>query len=82
MMLESAEHALRLVQSGMRVFLGSGAAAPTTLIDALCDAAPSLTNVEICQLLTLGRDPTTEPAHANHFRHNAFFIGESTRSGW
>jgi acetyl-CoA hydrolase len=68
-----------LVDSGARVLLGSGAAAPLGLLGALCERARGLENVEVCQLLTLGDAPYVSPSLAGHIRHNAFFIGSNTR---
>lgn len=76
----SAEEAIAAIGDGMRVLVGSGAAAPATLINALCAYAPRLRAVEICQLLTLGEAPYVDPAFEGHIRHNAFFIGANTRA--
>ena len=54
MRVDSAQCALMELNSGMRVLVGSGAAAPFSLMDALCERALSLSGVEVCQLLTLG----------------------------
>ena len=68
------------IGDGMRVLVGSGAAAPLRLIDALCAYAPKVRGVEVCQLLTLGPAPYVDKAFAGHIRHNAFFIGPNTRA--
>ena len=75
----SAENAVSLIESGIRVVVGSGAAAPLGLIAAFCDRARRLRDVEVCQLLTLGDAPYAAPEFAGHVRHNAFFIGPNTR---
>ncbi len=75
----TADAAVSVVADGMRVLVGSGAAAPVTLIAAFCTRALGLRNVEACQLLTLGDAPYASPAFAGHVRHNAFFIGPNTR---
>ena len=76
---ERAEEAITAIGDGMRVLVGSGAAAPLSLIDALCAYAPKVRGVEVCQLLTLGPAPYVAKAFAGHIRHNAFFIGPNTR---
>jgi acetyl-CoA hydrolase len=63
----------------MRVLVGSGAAAPLSLITSFCNRARGLRNLEVCQLLTLGEAPYVAPAFADHVRHNAFFIGPNAR---
>jgi acetyl-CoA hydrolase len=80
MIESSAEDALALLRDGMRVLIGSGAAAPIGLLRAFCARARELSAVEVCQLLTLGDAPYTAPELAGHVRHNAFFIGANTRS--
>ncbi len=81
----SAEEAVRGIRSGWRVLVGSGAAEPQTLVRALTARAPSLFDVEVVHLLTLGTADYVAEEHAGHFRHNAFFIGanvrEAVRSG-
>ncbi|MCL2724198.1 MAG: 4-hydroxybutyrate CoA-transferase [Polyangiaceae bacterium] len=67
------------MQSGMRVFIGSGAAAPIDLIEAFCARALSLHDVEACQIITLGGAPYTAREFSGHVRHNAFFIGSNAR---
>ena len=74
------QEAVMVVESGARVLIGSGAASPLGLLGALCERARSLTNVEVCQILTLGDAPYTAPDLAPHIRHNAFFIGNNTRT--
>lgn len=77
---QAAEKAVSAIGDGMRVLIGSGAAAPAALIEALCQYAPNVKDVEICQLLTLGDAPYVAPEMHAHLRHNAFFIGANTRA--
>jgi 4-hydroxybutyrate CoA-transferase len=77
---EAAREAVSVIGDGMRVLIGSGAAAPAALIDALCEHATSVKDVEICQLLTLGDAPYVDEKMHAHLRHNAFFIGANTRA--
>ncbi len=73
------EEAILAVRDGLRVFIGSGAAAPLGLLDAFTARARQYTNVEVCQLLTLGPAPYVAPELSGHVRHNAFFVGANTR---
>jgi len=79
MTILAAHQAMGMIRDGMRVFLGSGAATPTELIAALCEVAPGLKDVELCQLLALGPAPTAAPEFDGHLRHHAFFIGDNVR---
>lgn len=74
----SAEAAVAKVRAGNRVFIGSGAGEPQTLVDAL-SAREDLTDTEIVHLLTLGVATYTEPRFGSRFRHNAYFIGPNVR---
>lgn len=75
----SPEDALRHVRSGMRVFIGSGCAAPQSLVAALGRRGPDVYDVEIIHILTFGDAPYTNHELAGSFRHNAFFIGPNVR---
>ncbi len=77
--IRTAAEAIRVVEPGHRVFVGSGAAVPRALILALADRAPELRNTELLHLLTLGLDPTTEEAFEGSVRHSNFFIGANAR---
>jgi len=78
--LQSAEEALRAVQSDMRVYIQPGCAEPETLVEALLKRASFVRNVEVVHLLTLGCADYVAPEMAGHFRHNAFFIGGNVRA--
>lgn len=75
----SADDALEVVKSGMRVFVHGAAATPTVLIEALVRRAPAVENVEITHLHTHGEATYTKPEYAGHFRLNALFMGANVR---
>jgi len=75
----TAPEALRVVESGMRVYIHPGCAEPEVLVEALIGRAPFVRDVEIVHLLTLGRADYVAPEMAGHFRHNAMFIGGNVR---
>jgi 4-hydroxybutyrate CoA-transferase len=77
--LQTAEEALRAVQSDMRVYIQPGCAEPETLVEALLKRAPFVHNVEVVHLLTLGCADYVAPEMQGHFRHNAIFIGGNVR---
>ena len=77
--LNTADDALRCVQSGMRVYIQPGCAEPETLVEALLKRAPFVHDVEVVHMLTLGNADYVKPEMAGHFRHNAMFIGRNVR---
>ncbi|MDA0379247.1 MAG: GNAT family N-acetyltransferase [Bacteroidetes bacterium] len=74
-----AQTALSYLKSGRRVFIGSGAAEPQSLVRALV-SNESAQDIEICHIMTLGTAPYSDPGCSPRFRHNAFFIGHNVRS--
>ncbi len=77
--LTSASEAVAEIRSGERVFIGSGAAEPERLVEAMTARASELRNVDIYSILTLGSAPYVAPQYAASFRHVAFFIGPNVR---
>lgn len=75
----SADAALKHLRSGMRVFIGSGCAAPQKLVEALGKRGQEVFDVEIVHILTFGAAPYAKRELLEHFRHNAFFIGPNVR---
>ena len=76
----SVEEAVNVVQSGQRIYIGGGCAAPNNLIDALVNRYKELNDVEITHLLTVGKADYTKPEMAGHFRLNALFVGHNVRA--
>lgn len=77
--IQTADEALRLVQSGMRVYIQPGCAEPEALVQALMRRGPEVRDVEIVHMMTMGCAPYVAPEMAGHFRHNAMFIGPNVR---
>lgn len=74
-----AKDAVRLIGRGKHIFVGSGAAEPVTLVEALVAEADHFADNNIVHLLTLGPAPYVAPRYESNFRHNAFFIGTNVR---
>lgn len=74
----TAQQAVRQIHIGDRVFIGSCAGTPLTLVEALT-RRKDLRDTEIVHILTLGDAPYTDPRLGDRFRHNAFFIGANVR---
>ena len=77
--VQSADEALRRIESNMRVYIQPGCAEPETLVEALIRRAPYVHDVEIVHMLTMGCAPYVAPEMEGHFRHNAMFIGGNVR---
>ena len=75
----SAEESLAPLRSGMRVFIGSGCAAPQTLVAALAKRGRDLFDIEVIHILTFGLAEYASRDLLANFRHNAFFIGPNVR---
>ncbi len=78
-MIKTPKRALSKLQSGHRVFLGTGCGEPTVLVEAMTKIAGNLADVEIVELLTKGNAPYADKKFANCFKVNAFFIGHNVR---
>lgn len=66
----TAEDAVLLVRLGRRILIGSGAAEPVSLVDALV-RRNDLSDNEIVHLLTLGPATYVKPEFRDRFRHTA-----------
>jgi len=75
-----AEEALKLIKSGMRVFVQGQAATPTVLLDALAARANELKDVETVHIHLEGDAPHAKPEVAHAFRPNALFVGANMRA--
>ena len=75
----TAEEAVKVVESGDRVWFEEGCGTPKPLIDALVKRAPELRDVELCHMLTFGEAAYTRPEYEGHFRHNGLFLGGNVR---
>jgi len=75
----TADKAVKLINSGDRVFVHSVAAAPQPLIDAMTNRAPELENIEVIHLHTEGDAPYVKPEYSDTFSTNALFVGANVR---
>ncbi len=78
-MIKTPKRALSQLQSGHRVFLGTGCGEPTVLVEAMTKIAGNLADVEIVELLTKGNAPYADKKFASCFKVNSFFIGHNVR---
>ncbi len=73
------DEAVKVIQSGQRVFLTGNTSIPQNLMAALVRRAPELQNVEVCHALTMGSADYVAPEMAGHLRVNTMFIGGNVR---
>src|SRR3990172_2065974 len=76
----TAEQAVKDIQSGQRVFLTGNCSVPQHLLQALVARAPSLQDVEIVNVLTIGKAPHADPAMAGHLKITPLFISDNVRA--
>ena len=73
------QEAVRAIKSGDRIFLTGNVSVPQKVLAALVDYAPHLTDVEICQALTVGSADYVSPEMEGHLRVNSIFISANIR---
>ena len=73
------DEAVSGIRSGDRVYIGSGAAEPDSLVEALTARAPALRDVRLLHALTFGPARYAAPEHAASFRVTTFFISPNVR---
>ncbi|XXY52735.1 GNAT family N-acetyltransferase [Sorangium sp. So ce269] len=77
--ITTAEKAIRAIPRGRRILVGSGAAEPSDLVNAMVEAGDHLADNEVVHLMTEGPAPYVRPGLERRFRHTAFFIGQNVR---
>lgn len=75
----TAEKALRVLKRGHRIFIGSGCGEPQHLVRALERVIPDLADLEILQILSIGRTRYTEPSFFDKCRLKSFFVATGSR---
>ena len=74
------EEALRLVESGNRVFIHGSAATPVYLIKALQARHTELSDVELVSITNMGDIDFDKPEYRKSFFFNSLFVSANTRS--
>jgi acyl-CoA hydrolase len=78
--IATAAEAVRRIPPRCRILIGSGAAEPNRLVEAMVGTASQLEGNEVVHLMTLGSAPYVQPGLEARFRHTAFFIGANVRA--
>ncbi|MCO6044162.1 hypothetical protein NG895_09605 [Aeoliella sp. ICT_H6.2] len=79
MKITTPDEALKVVESGHRVFIHTAAAAPQSLVQALGRRAMDVQNVETIHLHTEGPAPYSAPDLQGNIYSNSFFVGANVR---
>lgn len=75
-MTVSPEEALKDIEPGMSIFIGTGAAEPRTMVRALINSsAPNIQDLELIQIISFGDAVLAEGFSAERFRLKTFFSG-------
>jgi acyl-CoA hydrolase/RimJ/RimL family protein N-acetyltransferase len=77
--VSTAAKAMRLVQSGDSVFIGSGCGQPQYLVNAMVEYCEEVRDVRIVNILTMGKAPYLDERYRGRFSLNTFFIGDNVR---
>ncbi|WP_066687106.1 acetyl-CoA hydrolase/transferase family protein [Christensenella intestinihominis] len=78
--LTTAEEAVKKIKSGDRVVIAHATGEPVHVTDAMVANADAYENVEIIHMVSMGKSAYCAPGMEKHFRHNAFFLGGTTRA--
>lgn len=76
---QTAEEALSVIQSGMRVFVQGSAQTPLYLLRELAKQAPRLSDVELVFITVQGDITVDKPEYEGIFNINCMFVSESVR---
>lgn len=77
----TSEEAVRLVESGNRVFVHGSAATPLKLVQSLLARAGSIKNIELVAISTFGEIDWDKPEIKESFYLNSLFVSANVR-GW
>lgn len=80
MIFQSAQEALKVIQSGNRVFVHGSAATPLFLLEHLRARAEELKNVELVCVSTFGEMELAKPEYRDSFTFNSLFVSSNIRS--
>lgn len=76
----TAAEAVCRIQSGDRVVVQHACGEPSCLLDAMTANAEAYHDVEIVHMVAMGAAAYAQPGMETHFRHNALFVGGTTRA--
>jgi acyl-CoA hydrolase/GNAT superfamily N-acetyltransferase len=78
------EEVFKHIRAGVKIFISTACAEPQYLVGALIkyveEHPKAFFDTEVLQVWTMGVAPYTEDRFRQNFRHNSFFVGNSTRA--
>src|SRR5262249_12278388 len=77
--LVCSQRALAAIRAGSRIYVGTGCAAPRTLVARLEAMEPGPADLEFVSFLTTSALPQVAGAPQTRYRHRAFFVGSEVR---
>jgi acyl-CoA hydrolase/GNAT superfamily N-acetyltransferase len=77
--LVSPERAVSPIRAGSRIYIGTGCAAPHSLLAALETMEPGPADLEFVSFLTTSALPQVEGASRTHYGHRTYFVGSEMR---
>lgn len=77
--LVSAEKAVSKIENHSRVVFSHAVGEPSDLINALVENKENYIGLEIVHMVAMGKGDYVKKGMEKHFRHNALFVGGSTR---
>jgi acyl-CoA hydrolase/GNAT superfamily N-acetyltransferase len=80
--ISTAHEAMKVLNSGDTIFIGTGCGAPQHLIEAMVANAKNLTDSNIIHFLSMGKAPYTDPKYRDTFNTRSFFISENVREAF
>lgn len=78
--ITTAQEAVNRIRSGDRVVVQHACGEPSYLLDAMVANAEAYENVEVVHMVAMGQAAYAQPGMKRHFRHNALFVGGTTRA--
>lgn len=75
----SAEEALKHIPDGGRIVTGHAVGEPAYLMTVMAEHKEWFHNVEVCHMVSLGKDEYCQEGMEEHFHHNALFVGANTK---
>lgn len=78
--LTSAEEALKCIPNEGRVVTGHCVGEPAYLMTVMAQQKERYKDVEVCHMVSLGKNEYAQEGMEEHFHHNALFVGANTRN--
>jgi 4-hydroxybutyrate CoA-transferase len=75
----TADDAVCAIPPSGRIVIGHACSEPTTLVEALITNKDHFKQAEIVHMVAMGKSEYTNEGMAPYFKHNALFVGGSTR---